>query len=132
MKKHLLAAAISAVVLSGCGKETVIKEVLVTAAPAVTETTSAPQQVVATKFDLYLEDVYEFSAQAREWAESDLLEFGTIVCDSFRQGNSLDDIIGVMSNHSSGAYDNELYAAVILSSVANLCPEYEYLVNAQS
>ena len=61
--------------LAGCGKETVIKEVLVT-----TPTTEAPVAPEANKYDSYLIALYENSAQARTWSESDLLELGTTVC----------------------------------------------------
>lgn len=131
MKKHLLATlAVSTVLLSGCGKETIIKEVLVTAAPTTTEAT-LPQEPPKTKFDSYLEDVYSFSAQARTWDESDLLEFGTIVCEAFTAGSSLNEIIAVLEKYSSGAYDDELFAAVIMSSVENLCPQHRPYVESQ-
>lgn len=132
MKKHLLAIAMSAIILSACGKETIIREVVVTAAPVesttTTTTTQAPQE---TKFDRYLNELYQYSGQARSWDEADLLEFGSIVCDSFDAGNSLDDIVGVMSEYSSGSYDDELFAGIILSSVVHLCPEHESYVQAQ-
>lgn len=130
MKKQVLAAVASAIFLAGCGKETIIKEVLVTAAPTTTEATLPPAPS-KTKFDLYLDEIYNFAAQAREWSEPQLLEFGSVVCDALDNGNSLNQIIEVMERYSTGSYDDELFAGVIYSAVVHLCPEYRSYVEAQ-
>lgn len=120
MKKHLLAICASAIVLSACGKETIIKEVLVTTPPETAAPYVAPE---ANKYDKYLAGLYENSAQARSWAESDLLEFGSIVCDAFSAGASLNSVLEVMSNYSSGSYDDDFFVAIIATAVTFLCPE---------
>lgn len=126
MKKSVILTFLAFAVLSGCGKETVIKEVLVTSPPEVLQET--PQ---ANKYDAYIEYVVNSSAQARSWSESDLLELGTLVCQSFEEGLSFSDIIQIFSNNSSGLYDDELYASVFAAAVTFLCPEYKSYVDAQ-
>lgn len=128
MKKHLLAICVSTIALSACGKETVIKEVLVTTPPETVAPYIVPE---ANKYDKYLAGLYENSAQARSWAESDLLEFGSVVCDAFSAGSSLDDVLGVMSNYSNGSYDNDFFVAVIANAVMFLCPEHLASVQSQ-
>ena len=123
MKKIILSALV-VLSLSACGKETV-REVLVTTPP-----TEAPA-VEVNKYDQYLEVLYNESAQARSWDEADLLEFGTVVCESFDNGATLDTVLTTMSNYSSGIYDDELFAAVIAAAVMHLCPEWQAYVSAQ-
>jgi hypothetical protein len=123
MKKIILSALV-VLSLSACGKETV-REVLVTTPP-----TEAPA-VEVNKYDQYLEVLYNESAQARSWDEADLLEFGTVVCESFDNGATLDTVLTTMSNYSSGKYDDELFAAVIAAAVMHLCPEWQAYVSAQ-
>ncbi len=123
MKKIIL-SALAILSLSACGKETV-REVLVTTPP-----TEAPA-VEVNKYDQYLEVLYNESAQARSWDEADLLEFGTVVCESFDNGATLDTVLTTMSNYSSGKYDDELFAAVIAAAVMHLCPEWQAYVSAQ-
>jgi hypothetical protein len=125
VKKYLLAISALAIVLSSCGKETV-REVLVTVPPA----TDAPAPELS-KYDQYLEMLYNESAQSREWTESDLLELGTTVCDVFDQGGTIDGIIKIFSNNSTGKYDDEFYSAVIAGSVIYLCPEWADYVQSQ-
>jgi PBP1b-binding outer membrane lipoprotein LpoB len=128
MKKHLLAVCASALILSACGKETIVKEVLVTTPPV--EVTEAPETDV-NKFDAYLELLYSNSAQARNWDEADLLELGTIVCETFDDGGTLDQVLTVFSNNSTGKYDDELYSAVVAGAVMFLCPEWADYVQSQ-
>jgi len=124
VKKHLLAICTSALVLSACGKET-IREVLVTTPP-----TEAPA-VELSKYDQYLEMLYNESAQARTWLESDLLELGTTVCQVFDEGGTIDGVINIFTKNSTGKYDDELYSAVIAGSVIYLCPEWADYVQSQ-
>ena len=124
--KYLLSSAFLIATLASCGKETVIKEVLVTNPPV--ETTAAPEM---TKYDLYLEGLYSNSAQARAWLESDLLEFGEVVCDAFDASSSLSSVLDVMSQYSTGPYDDDLFAAVVSMAVAYLCPEHMAYVQSQ-
>lgn len=124
MKKHLLVICASALVLSACGKET-IREVLVTTPP-----TEAPA-VELSKYDQYLEMLYNESAQARTWLESDLLELGTTVCQVFDDGGTIDGVISIFTKNSTGKYDDELYSAVIAGSVIYLCPEWADYVQSQ-
>lgn len=129
MSRLALFSTVAALLVSSCGsKETIIREVLVTAAPVTTTLPPAPSK---TKFDLYLDEVYGFSAQAREWSEAELLEFGTIVCEAFDNGATLNQIVGVMEKYSTGLYDNELFAGVIYASVMHLCPKYFSSVQSQ-
>ena len=119
MKKTITAIALGASLISACGQKEVIREVLVT-----TPTTEAPQAPEANKYDSYLEALYNNSAQARTWSEGDLLELGTLVCQTFDNGGTLDQVITIFSNNSEGTYDDELYSAVIAGSVTFLCPEW--------
>ena len=123
MKKIILSALV-VLSLYACGKETV-REVLVTTPP-----TEAPA-VEVNKYDQYLEVLYNESAQARSWDEADLLEFGTVVCESFDNGATLDTVLTTMFNYSSGKYDDELFAAVIAAAVMHLCPEWQAYVSSQ-
>lgn len=124
MKNKLILAPLFALVLAGCGKET-IREVLVTTPP-----TNAPA-VEANKYDLYLESLYDGAAQARSWTESDLLELGSAVCEVFDAGGTFDGLIEVFIQNSDGAYDDEFYAALTASAVTFLCPEWAAYVEAQ-
>lgn len=124
----IILAALAALTLSSCGKETVIKEVLVTSPPV--ETTSAPVQE-ANKFDQYLVSMYDTAAQSREWSDGELLEFGAIVCDAFTAGSSLRDVLTIFEKYSTGSYDDEFFVAVIGNSVLYLCPEHLNYVQSQ-
>ena len=124
MKVKAVILIASLTILAGCGKETV-REVLVTTPP-----TEAPA-VELSKYDEYLNFIYNDSAQAREWEESRILELGSIVCDSFASGATLDSVIDVFAANANGSYDTEFYASVMVASVTFLCPEYESYVNAQ-
>jgi hypothetical protein len=125
MKKVIL-TAMAVLSLAACGKET-IREVLVTTPPTEAPATTAP---ASNKYDDYLVTLYDNSAQARSWSDSDLLEFGTIVCGSFDAGATLDTVLNTMSKYSTGKYDDEFYAAVIASAVMHLCPEWYNYVNS--
>lgn len=124
MKNKLILAPLFALVLAGCGKET-IREVLVTTPP-----TNAPA-VEGNKYDLYLESLYNGAAQARSWSESELLELGTAVCEVFDAGGTFDGLIEVFIQNSDGAYDNEFYAALTASAVTFLCPEWADYIQSQ-
>ena len=127
MKKIIL-SVVAIISLSACGKET-IREVLVTTPPTeAPATTEAPTE---NKYDNYLITVYDNSAQARSWSDADLLQFGTVVCESFDNGATLDSVLNTMSNYSSGKYDDELFAAVVAAAVMHLCPEWQAYVSAQ-
>lgn len=125
MKNKIAILIASLTILAGCGKET-IREVLVTTPP--TEAPAAPE---ANKFDQYLDMLYNESAQARSWREADLLELGTTVCQAFDQGATINGLIAIFIENSTGNYDNELYSAVIAGSVIFLCPEWANYVNEQ-
>lgn len=126
MKKIIL-SAMAIVALAGCGKTTV-KEVLVTTPePAPTPITAEDMN----KFDSYLNALYDNSAQARSWSEDDLLHLGTLVCQTFDNGGTLDMVLNIFSQNSSGRYDDELFSAIIAASVVHLCPEWTDYVSAQ-
>ena len=126
MKKVIL-TAFAVLSLAACGKET-IREVLVTTPP-----TEAPQTSIeaTNKYDNYLAALYDHSAQARTWDENDLLELGTLVCQTFDNGGTLDMVLNIFSQNSSGRYDDELFSAIIAASVIHLCPEWTNYVSAQ-
>jgi hypothetical protein len=126
MKYKIITSAAIVLALAGCGQKETIREVLVTTPPA----TEAPAPEL-NKFDQYLEMLYNESAQARSWTESDLLELGTTVCEVFDTGGTIDGVIQIFSNNSTGAYDDELYSAVIAGSVLFLCPEWAAYVQSQ-
>ena len=125
MKNKIAILVASLTILAGCGKET-IREVLVTTPP-----TEAPVTPEANKFDQYLDMLYNESAQARSWAEEDLLELGSTVCQAFDEGGTIDGIISIFNENSTGNYDDELYSAVIAGSVIFLCPEWADYVKEQ-
>ena len=125
MKLKFTAIIISVVALAGCGQKETIREVLVTTPP-----TEAPA-VEVSKYDQYLNALYNNSAQSREWDEAKLLELGSLVCDGLDSGMTLDSLIEVFSSNADGSYDTEFYAVVLASSVTFLCPEYEAYVSAQ-
>lgn len=126
MKKLSIATILVAgLVLAGCGQKETIREVLVTTPP-----TEAPA-VEMSKYDEYLTFIYNDSAQAREWDEAKLLELGSIVCDSFEAGATLDSVIDVFASNADGSYDTEFYASVMVASVTFLCPEYKTYVESQ-
>jgi hypothetical protein len=125
LKNKIAILVASLTILAGCGKET-IREVLVTTPP-----TEAPVTPEANKFDQYLDMLYNESAQARSWAEEDLLELGSTVCQAFDEGGTIDGIISIFNENSTGNYDDELYSAVIAGSVIFLCPEWADYVKEQ-
>lgn len=126
MKRTIIATSIAAIFLVGCGQKEVIREVLVTTPPA----TEAPAPEL-NKYDAYLEMLYNESAQARTWLESDLLELGTTVCEVFDQGGTIEGVIDIFTKNSTGKYDDDLYSAVIAGSVIYLCPEWADYVQSQ-
>lgn len=119
MKKSLIASAIALPLLVGCGQKEIVREVLVTTPPA----TEAPAPE-ASKYDQYLQALYDNSAQARSWTESDLLELGTLVCQTFDNGGTFDQVLSIFAENSAGKYDDELFSAIIAGSVIYLCPEW--------
>ena len=125
MKKKLIFTPLFALALVGCGQKETIREVLVTTAP-----TEAPA-AESNKYDDYLNFLYNESAQSREWSEANLLELGSIVCDSFEAGATLDSVIQTFANNADGSYDTEFYATVLAGSISYLCPEFEAYVNSQ-
>lgn len=130
MKKSASFIFIASAFLVSCGgKETIIKEVLVTT-PQVA-TTDAPVASPSNKYDEYLYDLREFSGQANAWNDNDLIEIGTLVCDSFDGGSSLQEVLAIFAQNSDGSYDDELYAGMIMSAVVNLCPEHKSYVESQ-
>ena len=122
--KKLAILLVPAFLLSACGKETV-REVLITTPP-----TEAPA-VELSKYDQYLNALYNGSAQARDWEEGKLLELGSLVCDYFDNGGNLSGLIDTFSSNAEGSYDTEFYAVVMASAVTFLCPEYKAYVSAQ-
>ena len=126
MKKKLIIAALAIGILSGCGQKEVIREVLVTTPPA----TDAPAPEF-NKYDQYLEMLYNESAQARSWNEADLLELGDTVCQVFDEGGTLEGVITIFSQNSTGKYDDDLFSAIIAGSVLYLCPEWADYVQSQ-
>lgn len=126
MKRTIIATSVAAIFLVGCGQKEVIREVLVTTPPA----TEAPAPEL-NKYDAYLEMLYNESAQARTWLESDLLELGTTVCEVFDQGGTIEGVIDIFTKNSTGKYDDDLYSAVIAGSVIYLCPEWADYVQSQ-
>lgn len=116
--------------LTSCGKETVIREVLVTTPTPATEA-PAETQPESNKYDQYIDFVLDNSGQAREWSDSDLIETATLVCNAFDNGASLDSIVTVFSDNSTGTYDDELFAAIIGGAVTYICPEWQDYVNSQ-
>jgi len=127
MKKVIL-TALAVVSLAACGKETV-REVLVTV-PLTPSSTEAPAPEL-NKFDQYLYSMYDSAAQSREWTDAELLEFGSIVCDSFDAGLSLSKVLSVFDQYSSGSYDDEFFVAVIGNAVLYLCPNHLSYVQSQ-
>lgn len=123
--KKIIATTFAALLLSSCGKETV-REVLVTAPP----TTEAPAPELS-KYDQYLEMLYNESAQSRSWSEADLLELGDTVCQVFDEGGTLEGVIATFSQYSNGKYDDDLFSAVIAGSVLYICPEWADYVQSQ-
>lgn len=125
MKTKAIIAVALGLILSGCGQKETIREVLVTTPP-----TEAPAPELS-KYDQYLEFLYAEAAQARSWTESDLLELGTTVCQVFDEGGTVDGVIAIFNDNSTGKYDDDLYAAVIAGSVLFICPEHQATVQAQ-
>lgn len=125
--KKLILTTLAVVSLAACGKETV-REVLVTTPEPAPSVLPAPNY---NKFDQYLEFLYSEAAQSRSWTEDQLLELGTTVCQVFEQGGTVDRLIEIFNENSTGKYDDDLYAAVIAGSVLYLCPEYAAVVQAQ-
>lgn len=118
--------------LASCGKETVIREVLVTTPTPATE---APVETLPVykenKYDKFVAFVNNNSGQARSWNESDLIELASLTCEAFDNGASLSQVIDVFSSSSSGKYDDELYAAIIGGAVTYICPEWAGYVDSQ-
>ena len=129
----LVSLVIASFILVSCGKETVIREVLVTTPPTTVEETTTTKYVPPSrnKFEEYLYDLKQYSGQANTLDDSFLIEFGSTVCSAFEEGNTLDDIVSFLSEYSSGDYDDTLYAGIIISAVVNICPEYRALVESQ-
>lgn len=126
MKKIML-VTLAVLSLAACGKETV-REVLVTAPPVSVTEAPAPE---LNKFDQYLVSMYDSAAQSREWTDAELLEFGSIVCDSFDAGLTLAKVLSVFNDYSSGSYDDQFFVAVIGNAVLYLCPNHLSYVQSQ-
>lgn len=134
MKHVKLSIAIAGLLmLQACTGKTVIKEVLVTspttvAAPVVTE---APAKQT-NKYDDYLAGLRDYSGKANSMTDAELIEFADLVCAVFDEGYSLDDVVGVFAENSTGQTDNQLYAGIIGGAVAHICPEYAGLLESNT
>lgn len=116
----LVAIIIALIFLSSCGTTAVIKEVQATTtdAPIITP---AP---VVSKYDRYLEHVYNNSGQANTWTKAKLIEFGDLVCQSLDQNNSIAQVVNLLSSYSKTTSDMELFASVVYGSIHYICDEY--------
>lgn len=130
MKKTIIALLVT-LSLSACGKETIIKEVLVTTPSTEATTTTTTQAPQTNKFQEYLYDLKEFSGKANTMDDAFLIEFGSIVCEAFDEGNSLEAVVSLLSDYSTGSTDDELYAGIIMSAVTNICSEHADMVQSQ-
>lgn len=130
--KKIIFGTLAVLSLSACGKETVIREVLVTTPTTEVEETTTTKYVAppTNKFDEYLYDLREFSGQANTMDDAFLIEFGSLVCDAFDSGSSLEDVVEVLAKYSDGNSDDELYAGVVYSAVVNICPEHKSMVDS--
>ena len=111
-------ALITTVLLLGCGKTTIIKEV---AAPT---TVVEYQEPVTNKYDDYYAHVLKNSGQANSESKADVIEFGDLVCQSLAAGNSVQKVVALLNSYAESTSDRELYAAVITGAIMYLCPEY--------
>lgn len=117
----LVAIIVALIFLSSCGTTTVIKEVQATTtdAPIIT---SPP---VVNKYDRYLEHVLNHSGKANTWSKDKLIEFGDLVCQSLDEGNSIRQVVNLLSSYSNSQSDLELFAAVTYAAITYICPEYQ-------
>jgi uncharacterized Rmd1/YagE family protein len=129
--KKILIASFAVLSLAACGKETVIREVLVTT-PVTEAPTTTTEYVAPTtnKFEEYLYDLKEFSGKANTMDDAFLIEFGSLVCQAFDNNTSLNEVVSLLQDNSAGRSDDELYAGIIMSAVVNICPEHKAMVEA--
>lgn len=126
MKTKAIITSVAIFALAGCGQKEVVREVLVTSPPATEAPAPEPN-----KFDQYLVSMYDTAAQSREWEDGELLEFGSVVCDSFDAGLTLVNVLEIFASYSTGSYDDEFFVAVIGNAVLYLCPQHLAYVQGQ-
>jgi hypothetical protein len=96
--------------------------------------TNAPAPVITAapvnKYDQYYEHVLNNSGQANSMAKSKVIEFGDLVCQALDEGNSVAQVVNVVSSAVGSTSDLELGAAVIFAAVKYICPEYQAMMDA--
>ena len=99
-----------------------------------TSATDAPAPVITAapvnKYDSYYQHVLNNSGQANSMAKSKVIEFGDLVCQALDEGNSVAQVVNVVSSAVGSTSDLELGAAVIFAAVKYICPEYQAMMDA--
>lgn len=76
------------------------------------------------KYDAYYNNVIENSSRAAAATRAQVIQFGDLVCQSLDEGNSIRQVVQVLSDASVDSADIELAAAVIYAAITYICPEY--------
>lgn len=124
--KYALAFAIAAfvlliVVIAAPGDKTQTQTVDTTPAPVQTY---APAPVVS-KYDAYLEHMYNNSGQANTITKAKLIEYGDLVCNALDSGRTIPWIVNYLSSNASNQSDVELFASLVYASITYICDEYK-------
>jgi hypothetical protein len=124
--KYALAFAIAAfvlliVVIAAPGD----KQETVTNTPAPAQTYAPAPPPVVSKYDAYLEHMYNNSGQANTITKAKLIEYGDLVCNALDSGRTIPWIVNYLSSNASDQSDVELFASLVYASITYICDEYK-------
>lgn len=132
--KRLIAVAAIALAVSACGTEVRYVTLETTEAPTTTQkattTTQAPRTTVPYKSDTdwFIDAIYEVMGGRVYVSDTELLETGFLVCQSFDMGLTATDVMLAMYESASyGTSAQELLAAVTVGATTFLCPEWSWV-----
>jgi hypothetical protein len=118
--------------LSACGRDIVIVQAPETTTTTTT-TTFARTTPVQTPYESFIDRVHYQTSMGDYLSDSKINDFGDLVCKHYRGGGTAQELVTILYN--SGV-DNDLprstmedFAAVAGIAVAELCPEFLYMLS---
>jgi len=120
--KPLIAIA-SFALLTSCTVERTIVQ------PAETTQPSAPSTYpTADKEDLFVETIEEMDGKSVYVSDAELLETGYLICDGLDAGQTIEDLMAVITSAASSADGLNFLTIIAASAITFLCPWHQDLV----
>jgi hypothetical protein len=134
--KRLILTLVTAAALTACAPKLVVMPQATTTTTAATTTTTTQVAEVITQYvsdrDLYVRDVYAVTRLPLWLTDSQIVQYGYLICQYFDRGNKPTDLaqliykFGVQSNVTQEQMLDLASAAGL--AVTYLCPQYSGLI----